>query len=457
MAIPRLSLRHRWILYLVVIHLGLGGLVFWHLRDDPWWFLGLELALSVSLLTGVILARRLGLPRQLLQTGSELIREEQFGSRLSPEDEPEAAELVELFNRMMDRLRQERLRVQERERFLQEVIEASPAAFLTLDHDGRIDLANPASETLLERDEEELRGRALSAVEHPVARQLAALAVGETRLVNLQGRRLRAVRSQFFDRGFPRSFYLVEELTEELRDTERAAYDKLIRMISHEVKNSVGSVVSLLQSTESLASELGTERREKVSKALTVAEDRLRSLDRFVNGFAEVVRLPPPDRRPVALDRLLDDLLVLLEPELEANGVEVRWAVRPDSLPRISADKNQLEQALVNVLRNSLEAMDPGGGEIELALETRDGTVQLAVADSGPGIPEDVREQLFVPFVSTKRDGRGLGLTLIREILEGHGFSYSLENRSEEAGALFRLSVPSDFLVEAGGESREGR
>lgn len=433
-------MRGRWLLYLLLVHLGLGGLVFWHLRDQPWWFLGLELALAVSLLAGLGLSRRSALPRELLRTGSELIREEEFGSRLARAADPEAAELVSLFNSMMERLRRERLAVQEREQLLGDVVRASPAAFLTLDHDGRVDLANPAAERLFEIPAPTLLGRPLRAIGHGLARALESLAPGESRLVNLRGRRLRAAHGRFYDRGFPRSFYLVEELTEELRATERAAYDKLIRLISHEVNNSAGAVVSLLQSAAGLAAELPGEQRERVSRALGVAEDRLRSLNRFVDGFAEVVRLPPPDRRPVALDRLLDDLLVLIEPELAERRIEVRWLARDAEVPEVSADKNQLEQALVNVLRNAMEAMG-SGGEIGLSLERLGGSVRLAVADAGPGIPESVRPQLFVPFVSTKRDGRGLGLTLIREILEGHGFGYGLDDRPE-GGAVFHLEIP---------------
>jgi len=436
-----LPLRGRWLLYLLALHLGLGGLVFWHLRERPWWFLGLEIALAVSLLLGLALSRRAELPRELLRTGSELIREEEFGSRLAGAGDREAAELVGLFNRMMERLRRERLLVQEREQLLAEVVGASPAAFLTLDHDGRVDLANPAAERLFGGGAAGPAGRTLGSIDHPLARALADLPPGESRLVDLSGRRLRAVHGRFYNRGFARSFYLVEELTAELRATERAAYDKLIRMISHEVNNSVGAVVSLLQSTAGLAADLPAARRERAERALAVAEDRLRSLNRFVDGFAEVVRLPAPDRRPVALDRLLDDLLVLLGPELAERRIAVRWLARPDRPATVSADKNQLEQALVNVLRNAIEAMG-GDGEIALSLERRDGALCLAVADTGPGLPESVRSRLFVPFVSTKRDGRGLGLTLIREILEGHGFAYGLEDRPE-GGALFRLEVPT--------------
>lgn len=435
----------RWVVYLLTVHLGLGGLVFWKLRDEPWWMLGLEVALAFSLLTGLTMSRRSRLPRDLLRTGMELMREEAFGSRLSPSLDPETRGFVRLFNDMMERLRRERLRTREREELLGEVVAASPAGFVTLDHDRRIELANPAALRLLGTPDAELAGRTLDEIAGPLSRDLARLGPGETRLVNHQGSRLRLTRGRFYDRGFERSFLLIEELTEELRASERAAYERLVRMISHEVKNSVGAVISLLQSTGRVLDDLPAPRRETAGRALDVAEDRLRRLDRFVNGFADVVRLPRPELRPVDLSALLDDLLVLLRPELEGRRIEVRWLGRPTDGPcEIRADKNQLEQALLNVLRNGIEAIE-GPGRLDLRLERGADAVRLAVGDTGPGLAEAVREQLFVPFVSTKRDGRGLGLTLIREVLEGHGFGYSLENGAD-GGAVFRLSIPNQAL-----------
>lgn len=437
---PRLSLAGRWTIYLLVVHLGLGALVLLLARARPWWFLGLELALLGSLLGGLALVRRSSLPRELLRSGGELIREEDLSSRLSPPRDPEAAEVVTLFNRLMERLRQERLAVEERGQLLAEVVAATPAAFLTLDHDGRIELANHAAEALLEAPAAELSGRTVASLAHPVAVELLTLRDGQTRLLNLQGRRLRASRRRFYDRGFPRSFFVVEELTAELRASERAAYDKLIRLISHEVKNSVGAVVSLLGSTAAMAAELPAGRGEKAARGLAVAEDRLRNLDHFVNGFADVVRLPAPV--PVAVDvgRLLEDLVVLLEPELAARRIDVAW--HRDVVPCAAlADEHQLEQVLVNVFRNAIEAIGTDG-RLDLSLVRHGATVILAVGDTGPGIAAAVRDQLFVPFFSTKPDGRGLGLTLIREILDSHGASYRLGSRAE-GGAEFRVSLPA--------------
>ena len=153
----------------------------------------------------------------------------------------------------------------------------------------------------------------------------------------------------------------------------------------------------------------------------------MRSLNSFVNGFAEVVRLPPPDRRPCDLAALVDDVLVLLGPELARRRVAARW-VRREPLPAVALDRNQLEQVLVNALRNAAEAIGEDG-TIELSWAREDDRPTLRVADDGAGIAPDAESMLFVPFFSTKRDGRGLGLVLIREVAGQHGFAVGLASR----------------------------
>ena len=257
--------------------------------------------------------------------------------------------------------------------------------------------------------------------------------MGGSEVLALQGgRRLKATRAEFFDRGFPRSFLLLEELTEELRASEKAAYGKLIRMMSHEINNSVGAVGSLLDSFRGYAGELGEEDREDYLQAIAVAITRLENLRAFMNGFAEVVRLPPPDRRPTDLKRLVDEILLLMRPELDRRRIRVDWE-KAEPLPPVELDRNQIEQVLVNVLKNAMESIGEDGPH-RLRLD-RD---SLAIRDSGPGIPEEVRALLFTPFFSTKRNGRGLGLTLVQEILSAHGFAFSL-GAGEGGGAEFRV------------------
>jgi signal transduction histidine kinase len=158
----------------------------------------------------------------------------------------------------------------------------------------------------------------------------------------------------------------------------------------------------------------------------------MRRLSAFMNGFAEVVRLPEPDRRLCDLRRLLDEILLLLRPELERRRIRAEWETTAP-IPPVELDRNQIEQVLVNVLRNAMESIGENG-RIGLRLAIDGDRPVLAVTDTGPGIPEDVRPLLFTPFFSTKRDGRGLGLTLVREILTAHDARFGLENR-EGGGA----------------------
>jgi signal transduction histidine kinase len=258
------------------------------------------------------------------------------------------------------------------------------------------------------------------------------------------GRRLKCSRAEFFDRGFPRSFLVIEELTEELRASERAAYGKLIRMMSHEINNSVGAVGSLLDSFRGYGEQLGLEDRDDFLHAIAVAITRLENLRAFMNGFAEVVRLPPPDRRPADVRQLVDEILFLLRPELERRRIEVVWE-QAEPLPPIDLDRNQIEQVVVNVLKNAMESIGEDGrillrlGREPVLDATWDrGRPYLSIEDSGPGIPADVQPLLFTPFFTTKKNGRGLGLTLVQEILTAHGFDFSLA-KGKGGGAELRM------------------
>jgi len=207
--------------------------------------------------------------------------------------------------------------------------------------------------------------------------------------------------------------------------------------MSHEVNNSVGAVSSLLDSMRTYGPQLAEADRGDHHEAIAVASTRLENLRRFMNGFAEVARLPQPDLRPHDLRRLIDELLVLLRPQLQERAIEIAWRAESDLAP-IAIDRNQIEQALVNVLQNAMEAIGRGG-RIEIELGGDDGRPTLRVHDSGPGVPAEAQPLLFTPFFSTKRDGRGVGLTLVREIFAQHRFPFGLEN-APQGGATFTVA-----------------
>ncbi|HEX2644935.1 MAG TPA: ATP-binding protein [Thermoanaerobaculia bacterium] len=435
-----MSLRAKILIYLAVVHAALGAAAFFALRQRPALLIAAEALFAISIVAGIALVRALFVPLDLIRTGSELMGERDFASSFREVGQPEMDALVRIYNQMIQRLREERLKLEEQHHFLDRILTASPAGIVSLDFDGRVSALNPAAERLLRVSQEEASGRPLETL-GPLGPALSALEAGASEIQALQGgRRLKVTRSELFDRGFPRSFFLLEELTEELRASERAAYGKLVRMMSHEINNSVGAVGSLLDSFRGYSDQLAEEDRKDFLAATGVAITRLEHLRAFMNGFAEVVRLPPPERRSTDLRRLIDEILILLRPELERRRIAWEWEAEDGAPVLVDLDRNQMEQVLVNVLQNAMEAIEEDG-RITLRLgreEGRGGRLFLTIGDTGPGLPEEVLPRLFEPFFSTKRNGRGLGLTLIQEILTQHGFDFSLENRPE-GGAELRI------------------
>jgi nitrogen fixation/metabolism regulation signal transduction histidine kinase len=437
-----MTLRAKIIVYLVAIHLALGAVAFIVLREHPRWLLAAEVFFAVSIALGVLLVRALFVPLQLIRTGTDLIQERDFTTRFREVGQPEMDELIRIYNRLVDQLRQERLRLEERTLFLDRILNASPTGVVLLDLDGGIDYLNPRAEEMLAIGSDEARERKLGDLPGPVAGAMAGLEEGKARVLTYQGsRRLRCTRSSYLETGFRRTFFLLEELTEELRASERGAYHKLIRMMSHEVNNSVAAVGSLLETCGQYEAQLASENREDFRQALDVSISRMRHLNDFMNSFAEVVRLPPPSRRPCNLVDLVEGIHRLVQPELERRRIAWEWRAS-EPLPRVSLDGNQMEQVLVNVVRNAVEAIGEDG-RIAVGIERRDGQPFLYVRDSGDGVPAEAQETLFTPFFSTKRDGRGLGLTVTQEILAQHGLTFGLRNRPE-GGAEFWIGLGSE-------------
>ena len=416
-----MSLRRKLVLYLIAIHVLLATAAAFVLAQHLILLFAIELAFVLSVLIGIRLVRALFVPLDLVRTGAELIEERNFTTRFVPVGQPEVDTLVDVYNAMLDRLREERLAAEEKHQLLEKLVMASPAGIAICDFDGNLEQINPAANALLRDD---------------VRTLLATLAPGESRLIAREGtQRLRISRAEFRDRGFPKSFFLIEELSEELRLSEKAAYEKLIRMMSHEVNNSVGAVRSLLESLLRYARDVREDDRDDFVNALTIASARIDALNRFMRGFGDVVRIPQPHRTKIALADLIRDIAALQRPELESRRIALRLDLEAVT---IDADRGQLEQVVINIVRNAIDAIDENGA-INITLNTD----ALTIADTGPGIAADIRAELFTPFFTTKRDGRGLGLTIVQEILANHGFTYALRNRVG-GGAEFvvRLSSP---------------
>jgi len=414
-----MTLRTKLLLWFIVLHLVFAGLAVAVLMEHQGWLFAVEVSFVISIVISYRMVNALFVPMELIRTGAELMNERDFTSRFVPVGQPEMDRLIEIYNAMIDRLRDERLAAEEQQQLLQKIVEASPSGIVICDFDGAIQQANPAAQRMLS--------------EPAVAEALPSLSPGESKLVTLTGaRKLKIWNAEFRDRGFAKTFYLLEEMTEELRLTEKTAYEKLIRMMSHEVNNSVGAVRSLLESVLRYAEQIGPDDRGDFTNALTIAAARIESLNRFMSGFADVVRLPPPHPRDVSLAPVIDDIATLLRPELDQRRIALRIDVEHDAVIRV--DQSQFEQVVINVIRNAMESIREDG-EIAIAFNDR----VLTVSDTGRGIDPSARDELFTPFFTTKREGRGLGLTIVSEILNNHRLPFSLQNR-EGGGAEFRIA-----------------
>jgi nitrogen fixation/metabolism regulation signal transduction histidine kinase len=422
-----MSLRLKFILYLIGVHLLFAGVAIYLLLQARLWLLVVEAVFLISLTIGLGLIKNLFGTIELINTGAQFIHDGDFTARFREVGQKELDQLIHIYNRMIDHLRDERLKLQEQNYFLDKVLTASPSGILTFDFDSRISMVNPCAQTLLQMSAENLLGKTLGELHTPFADELNGLRVGESRVINLMGRqRIKCQRSQFYDRGFLRDFLLMEELTEELRQSEKAAYEKLIRLMSHEVNNSVGAANSLLHSCLNYKGQLRKEDRDDFENALNVVIARTAQLNLFMKSFADVVRLPAPNLQPNDVLQMVKDLAFLLSQESARRNIEWHWDIQSE-LRAIPLDRSQMEQALVNIVKNALEAIDQNG-RITIRTGVMGRTPFLRVEDTGPGIAQEARANLFTPFFSTKKDGKGIGLTMVQEILDNHKFDFSLES-----------------------------
>lgn len=440
-----MSLRARVILYLVLTHVVFFSTTAFLLRSHPIWLLTTELFFVFSLWYGIHLTGAVFEPLRMIRSGIAFLKGRDFTTRFREAKHPEMNELIHVYNEMANHLREERVRGEEQEHFLQEVLSLSSTGVITLDVERRISSVNTAALRMLEVERSVLMGSQLEEVNTTFAQDLARLEPGEVRLLTRRGsQRVRCRMVGLLDQGFTRGSYLLEEFTEEYHHAERTAYGKLIRMMSHEVNNTTGAVNSLLESCLNYRDQICEEDRTDFINALEVAIGRNAQMSSFMRGFAEVVRLPPPQTEPTNLIAILDRVSMLYAGELQRRRIELRSEVGENS-PNLLLDPVQMEQALLNIIKNSIEAIETDG-KITIHLVPNRSEVKLIVEDNGPGLSPETAEQLFSSFFTTKENGQGIGLTLVREILLGHGCDFTLEGDGTQP-TRFHISFPAQVIA----------
>jgi two-component system nitrogen regulation sensor histidine kinase NtrY len=419
-----MRLRTKYILFVTLLHLTALVLTYFIFRDNKVLFIVSEAVIIVSVVIAWQLYNQLLSPLKLLLQGTETIKDKDFNVKMRPTGKYEMDELINVYNKMMDELRTERIRQEQQHLFLEKLINTSPTGIIILDYDENIQQANPKALELLNMEMHDLSGKPMASIIHPVTEHIKRLPTGQSITVTFNNAfTYKLQKSHFIDRGFPRQFIMIEELTAEILAAEKKAYGKVIRMMAHEVNNTIGPVNSILQSA--LNSQVLTNEKngELLLNALQVAVDRNHNLNHFMRNFADVVRLPEPVKQEVNFHQLLHNVTELMK--LKAWEKEIQFIYEPPATPfYIFADQQQMEQVLINIIKNSIEAIEENG---TVRFDTYPTQKKLVITDSGTGISPAVADQLFSPFFSTKRNGQGIGLTLIREVLLNHGFELSLQ------------------------------
>lgn len=392
----------------------------------------------------IVVYRKIVMPLRGIAAGMDMIRAQDFSSRLVKVGQPETDRIVEMFNTMMLSLKTERLRIREQNHFLDLLISVSPMGIVILDTYDRITMHNPAAGEFLGR--KELKGMKFSELDSPLAPGLASMRQGDTCTLRLSDSKIyRCSRLSFMDNGYAHPFILIEQLTREVIKAEKRAYEKVIRMISHEVNNSVAGITSMLSTVASMVKEQHGEESCDMAELMDACADRCMSMSRFISSYADVVRIPEAKFRSVDLNERLVRSRGFLESMCSQAGVSIEFRLSESPI-NVMIDDVLFEQALINIVKNSIEAIldrADSGHTGRIVIETSDKAgASLTVTDNGAGISADARTHLFTPFYSSKPTGQGLGLIFISDVLGKHECHFNLSTSDSDGLTRFSIDFP---------------
>jgi nitrogen fixation/metabolism regulation signal transduction histidine kinase len=398
------------------------------------WTLGV-LVVGVWLAFAALARERVIRPLQTVSNVLAALRERDYTLRARGSNPEDALGLLLLeLNSLGDDLRAQRLGALEASALLRRVMDEIDVAIFAFDGSQALRLVNRSGAALLGRPPEQLLGRDAESL------GLAGPLAGDAPRVDAltfpdRAGRWEVRRGTFRQGGLPHQLLVLADVSRALSNEERQAWQRLIRVLSHELNNSLAPIKSIAESLRQLVAD-GPPREAALAdlrSGLGVIATRSESLSRLMAGYARLARLPPPRLEAVAVSDWVRRVVAL----------ETRRpvAVRAGPDVTIRADGGQLDQLLINLVRNAVDATLEGSGTVEVGWEARNGRLDVWVRDEGPGLADTAN--LFVPFYTTKPDGSGIGLALSRQIAEAHGGALTLANRPTGRGCEARLSLPS--------------
>jgi nitrogen fixation/metabolism regulation signal transduction histidine kinase len=396
-------------------------------------FLGLGWLIGASVLQGQVIR-----PLQTLSNMVASIREDDFSFRVRGASRDDSlADLTQELNSLADRLQQQKTSALEATALLKKVLMEIDVAVFTFDEQQQLRIVNRAGEQLMSRIAPRMLGLTAETLGLGLFLRARSPQIVEMTFPGKHGR-WAVNHTAFRENGVPHELLIISDMSRVLRAEERQAWQRLIRVLGHELNNSLAPIKSIAGTLTSITGRAGLpgEIREDVQQGLQVIENRVESLGRFMQAYTQLARMPAPTKAHIDVETLVR----------RAAALERRLSVIVANGPRteIDADIDQLEQLLINVIRNAvdatLEVSRETAGNVQVGWRLGPYTVEIFVLDEGPGLLNS--DNLFVPFFTTKHGGSGIGLLLSRQIAEAHGGSLHLANRKDRTGAEATLSLP---------------
>lgn len=388
-----------------------------------------EVMTAVNIAYIIFFYRKVHRPIQALTDGIDLLKAQDWNTTLQKVGQPEVDKIATTFNTMIERLREQRLRFEEQSHFLNLLIARAPIGVIIINFNRLITIVNPAAERIFGLSAPEMTGMTVKDLPGSVGECIASLSVSDSRIIRTEnGATYKCSCYSLIDRGVAHRFFLIEDVGDAMADAERAAYERIIRVIAHEVNNTVAPIATSLDIVSDIL-----DPSTDTSALLRSCSERALGMSAFVSRLAEVVKIPEPAMKPCNIN----DVILRNRPFLESlcmpSGCSVAFNL-DDNAPMCMADVSLIEQTLVNIVKNAAEsiALTSRTGEVSIATSRspKDALI-VTITDNGAGISPEKSVRIFTPFYTDKPGGQGVGLTFVREVLRRHKCSYSLRTDSD--------------------------
>ena len=426
-----MNLKHFFLFLILLLLLFTGLLLYFTLQQGAVAFYIAEGAVIISVITLAVFYKRIVKPIRTLAQGMDMLKMQDFTQRLKTIGQKETDTIAETFNAIISRLREEQIHTREQEHFLNLIINNTSTAIILLDGNNKISFLNSAATTLFGKD---VVSKGLSEINTPVAKILSSVAPHSTiTLPTNTGDLFRCTHETFMDSGYAHHFFIIENVTTEINNAQRTAYEKIIRMISHEVNNSMTGVLSTMQMLEEICHE--NNKLSYFEEPIDACINRSTQLGQFLSRIAQVVKIPDPKLRSCNINDCITQAVTFVKSEADNRNIDISIHYSAESIIK-GIDIDLFQQALINILRNAMESIDKNG---KISIDFSEN--HIFITDNGKGIDAKIAENIFRPFFSTKKGGQGIGLMMIADILTKHGFKYSLATNPQTNLTTFAIYI----------------